>query len=158
LDIDSECKWCPEDKSEDCGDHRQSPINLKRNVGMEGSEFYVDCPDWHWIHYTGDTCTFDDVRDHFSIERHALQIHTPQQDDGDLDCKMDGERKYARVDFSKGFPHWWYLQRTDIMIPSQHTQEGIRYAAEVVLAHFYSREDDNIKVRCRTCHPCLIFC
>jgi hypothetical protein len=74
----------------------------------------------------------------FEINRHALQIHTPIRSDGDVDCVNNAnERKYPKLDYSKGFPDWWWLSRTDISVPSQHVQEGKRYAAEVTLAHFY---------------------
>ena len=87
--------------------------------------------------YRPDTCKWEDMQDQFTIERHALQIHTPQLPNGDIDCLSWGKRRYPRVDYSKGFPDWWQLQRTDVMVPSQHIQEGVRYAAEVTLAHFY---------------------
>ena len=84
------------------------------------------------------SCQWDDMKGHFEINRHALQIHTPMRDNGDIDCAdADGNRKYPRLDYSKGFPDWWHLDRTDIKVPSEHTQHGRRYAAEVSLAHFY---------------------
>jgi hypothetical protein len=42
------------------------------------------------------------------------------------------------LDYSKGFPDWWFLSHTEITVPSEHTQEGKYYDAEVHLAHFYS--------------------
>ena len=90
------------------------------------------------MQYLDGTCTWDDYKDHFTIERHALQIHTPVNGNGDVDCVApDGTRKFPKLDYSKGFPDWWLLSRTDIYLPSNHVQEGHRYAAEVVLAHFY---------------------
>lgn len=75
---------------------------------------------------------------HFKISRHALQIDVPLRDDGDIDCaNAEGERIFPQIDYSKGFPDWWHLDRTDIKVPSEHTQHGKRYAAEVVLSHFY---------------------
>eukprot|EP00751_Fragilariopsis_kerguelensis_P000500 CAMPEP_0170807906 /NCGR_PEP_ID=MMETSP0733-20121128/33063_1 /TAXON_ID=186038 /ORGANISM="Fragilariopsis kerguelensis, Strain L26-C5" /LENGTH=983 /DNA_ID=CAMNT_0011163205 /DNA_START=740 /DNA_END=3691 /DNA_ORIENTATION=- len=57
---------------------------------------------------------------------------------GDINCaNSEGERLYPRLDYSKGFPDWWHLDRTDIKVPSEHTQHGKRYAAEISLAHFY---------------------
>jgi hypothetical protein len=96
-----------------------------------------ECPDWHYMQYKDDSCTWDDMKDQFTIARHALQIHIPQLENGDIACEQNGVRRYPRLDYSKGFPDWWWMQRMDIMVPSQHVQEGNRYAAEVTLAHFY---------------------
>jgi hypothetical protein len=90
------------------------------------------------MQYKDGSCDWDDMQGQFSIERHALQIHTPTKSNGDIDCvSPDGVRKYPKLDYSKGFPDWWHLSRTDISVPSQHTQDGKRYAAEIVLAMFY---------------------
>ena len=105
---------------------------------MDTGPNHKECKDWHWMQYRDDTCTFDDMKSQFEINRHALQIWIPVKDNGKIDCWEEGKgRRYPRLDYSKGFPDWWYLQRTDISVPSQHTQEGHRYAAEVTLAHFY---------------------
>lgn len=117
--------------------HRQSPINLLREVGVTGGDAEKDCPDWHYIQARDDSCTWDDMKDQFTIERHALKLSIPQLPNGDIDCIENGERRYPRLDYSKGFPDWFFLQHTEIMIPSQHTQEGTQYAAEITLAHFY---------------------
>ena len=107
------------------------------------------------MRYEHDTCTWDDMKDHFSIERHALQINTPQDSNGDIACiNKDGQRKYPRMDYSHDTATWWYLQRTDITVPSQHTQDGKQYAAEVTLSHFYSIDDKN-KVRYQLSITCL---
>lgn len=42
-----------------------------------------------------------------------------------------------------GFSDWWYLSHTDIHVPSEHTQEGKRYDAEIQMYHFYSVDHDN---------------
>jgi hypothetical protein len=90
------------------------------------------------MNFEDGSCEWDDMKGHFEISRHALQIHMPMRSDGDIDCSdADGRRKYPRLDYSKGFPDWWHLDRTDIKVPSEHTQHGRRYAAEVSLAHFY---------------------
>ncbi len=74
----------------------------------------------------------------FEIGRHALMIHTPLTNDGDINCvNQQGERKFPKLDYSKGFPDWWYLSKTEISVPSEHVQHGKRYAAEVKLSHFY---------------------
>jgi hypothetical protein len=143
----SACKYCPTGQGEVCGLHRQSPINLLRDRGVENGPHYKECPDWHWMSYRDDSCSWDDMKDQFTIERHALQIHTPQMSNGDIDCFTDNKRRYPRLDYSKGFPDYWWLQRTDITMPSQHLQEGVRYAAEVTLAHFY--EKDHVKNQVR---------
>lgn len=93
------------------------------------------------MQYRDDTCSFDDLKRHFSIERHALQMNIPQTSNGDIACLEGGQRVYPRIDYSKGFPDWWYMTRFDIMVPAQHTQDGNHYAAEVVLEHFYSVEN-----------------
>jgi hypothetical protein len=90
------------------------------------------------MQYKDGSCQFEDVIDQFEIARHALQMHIPLRDNGDIDCINEaGERKFPKVDYSKGFPDWWHLSRTDISVPSEHVQHGQRYAAEVVLSHFY---------------------
>jgi len=78
------------------------------------------------------------MADEFHINRNGLSITTPLTDDDDIDCVDDiGQRKFPKLDYSKGFPDWWYLDRIDISVPSEHVQHGQRYAAEVKLSHFY---------------------
>lgn len=90
------------------------------------------------MRYEDDTCTWDDMLNQFSIERHALRLQIPQQADGNIACtNAQGEQMYPRLDYSKGFPNWWYLDHTTISVPSQHTQEGHQYDAEITLNHFY---------------------
>ncbi len=146
----SHCRYCPEDESVNCGLHRQSPIDLKRDRGVAGSPNEKFCPDWHWMEYRPDTCTWDDMKTQLTIERHALQIHVPQLPNGDIDCFRWDKRRYPRIDYSKGFPDWWWMQRTDIHVPSNHIQEGTRYAAEVVLAHFYEIKHQKNQVSSRS--------
>ena len=93
--------------------------------------------DWHWMFYKDGTCSFDDMKEHFSIERHALQMHIPTREDGTIDCEENGQRKFPRLDYSKGFPDFWYLARVAVTTPSQHWQENYQYAAELTLDHFY---------------------
>ena len=84
------------------------------------------------------SCVWEDMEDQFEIGRSSLTIHTPLQSNGDIDCvNSEGERKFPKLDYSKGFPDWWYLSQTDITVPSEHVQHGKRYAAEVKLSHFY---------------------
>lgn len=104
--------------------------------------------------YEDSYCTMEQLidADAFTIERHALRISQPiavyDNFTEDLDGVPDGVRlgcvrkgkgsRFGRIDFSKGFSHWWYLSHTDIHTPSEHTQEGTRYDAEIQLHHFYS--------------------
>ncbi|KAG7372545.1 Eukaryotic-type carbonic anhydrase [Nitzschia inconspicua] len=149
------CLHCPEGTFQ-CGRHHQSPINLKREYGLElGTHPNAnECIDLHWMKYEDSFCTFDQLEDAeaFTIERHALRISQPIEtydnieDDTDgvpdgvrLMCRIPGRgSRFGRIDFSKGFSDWWHLSHTDIRVPSEHTQEGRRYDAEIQLAHFYS--------------------
>mmetsp|Transcript_28487 Transcript_28487/g.77135 ORF Transcript_28487/g.77135 Transcript_28487/m.77135 type:complete len:1149 (+) Transcript_28487:390-3836(+) len=135
---DNQCRWCPETGNKCAQNHRMSPVNLVRDRAIEGNPNWKDCPDWHWMNFEDGSCRWEDMEDSFEISKHALQIHTPMRRNGDINCaNADGERLYPRLDYSKGFPDWWHLDRTDIKTPSEHTQHGKRYAAEVTLAHFY---------------------
>jgi hypothetical protein len=143
------CRWCPESGDHNaCGLHRQSPVDLKRDRSITGGVNWKDCPDWHYMQERDDTCSFDDLKDSFSIERHALRLEMPQQDDGQIACEEFGERLYPRIDYSKGFPNWWWMQRVEIMAPSNHIQEGHRYPAEVILKHFYEIDHFKNQVSC----------
>lgn len=85
--------------------------------------------------------------DAFTVERHGLRIAQPitVYDDwtNDIDGVVDGIHlecripglgsRFGRIDFSKGFSQWWYLSHIDIHVPSEHTQEGKRYDAEIQL-------------------------
>ena len=119
--------------------HRQSPIDLHRDRSIPGHRNEKECPDWHYMQYRDDTCDWSDMEDQFEIARHALKINIPIQSNGDIDCvrESDGFRQFPRLDYSKGFPDWFWLDHIEITVPSSHTQEGKRYAAEVILAHFY---------------------
>jgi len=151
------CRWCPKDDPDLCGSrHHQSPINLERAVGYElgAHELANECIDIHWMKYEDSYCSMDQLidADAFTIERHALRISQPIEvyDDLLLDldgvpdgvrlgCRLEGKgSRFGRIDFSKGFSHWWHLSHTDIHTPSEHTQEGVRYDAEIQLHHFYS--------------------
>jgi carbonic anhydrase len=90
-------------------------------------------------------CPLDQLiaADAFTIERHALRISQPitvtEDDEVKLDCFIEGKgSRFGRIDFSKGFSQWWFLSHIDIHTPSEHTQEGKRYDAELELHHFYS--------------------
>ncbi|KAG7370840.1 Eukaryotic-type carbonic anhydrase [Nitzschia inconspicua] len=132
------CVSCPLTGNNCPAQHRMSPIDLPRDRAIQGHPNWHECPDWHWMNFEDGTCRWDDMEGQFKISPHALQIHFPMRSNGDIDCAdATGRRKYPRLDYSKGFPDWWHLDRTDIKVPSEHTQHGKRYAAEVSLAHFY---------------------
>jgi len=135
---ENQCIWCPETGNNCPFNHRMSPINLVRDRAIEDNPNWKDCPDWHWMNFEDGSCKWDDMEESFEINKHALQIHTPMRSNGDINCaNAEGERLYPRLDYSKGFPDWWHLDRTDVKVPSEHTQHGKRYAAEISLAHFY---------------------
>ena len=43
---DNNCEWCP-DTGNNCGLHRQSPINLERAESTTGHD--PECIDYHWM-------------------------------------------------------------------------------------------------------------
>jgi hypothetical protein len=160
------CEWCPEG-SDQCGRrHHQSPIDLRREAGYpldSSNEWVNECIDLHWIKYEDSLCTFQQLKERnaFTIERHALRTSYPLYftsnaqdaelgDVGDsfvvgpdntvqLDCPIQGRGpRFPRADFSKGFSKWWYLSHVDIHVPSEHTQNGLRFDAEVQMQHFYT--------------------
>jgi hypothetical protein len=121
---------------------------LKRNSAIIGDPNYKDCIDWHWMQYRDGACEWAQYSQHFEIARDGLKIHRPITSNGDVDCLDEfGERRFPRLDYSKGFPDWWFLDHTSINVPSQHTQEGKRYDAELNLAHFYQIEHEKNQVR-----------
>lgn len=146
------CIWCPagQDSEEGyCRKHHSSPINLFRDVAIEGDKDYNMCIDVHWMQYLDSSCTFDmlDEMDAFTIERHALKIKQPVEhlDDGTYRtaCQVKGlGGKWGKIDFSRGFSQWWLLSHTDIHVPSEHTQQGKRYDGEIQLYHSYSIDTD----------------
>jgi len=147
FDVDvNDCRWCPAgSKSIRCGEHHQSPIPLTREWADETSDDYNICKDQHWMKYEDSSCTWDQIEDSFTIERHTLKLNQPveygdQYSDGyRLNCPSSPRgRRFGRVDFSWGFNFWFYLNFMDIKIPSEHTQNGKRYTAEVQHAHFFS--------------------
>mmetsp|Transcript_57646 Transcript_57646/g.140799 ORF Transcript_57646/g.140799 Transcript_57646/m.140799 type:complete len:631 (+) Transcript_57646:68-1960(+) len=154
------CRWCPEGEGL-CGRHHQSPIDLRRSFGLDPfpweENFHPDaneCIDIHWMKYEDSSCSMEELiaEDAFTIERHGLRISQPitvyEDFANDTDGLVDGVRlrcrkeglgaRFGRIDFSKGFSQWWHLSHTDIRTPSEHTQEGFRYDAEIQLHHFYS--------------------
>ena len=152
------CRYCPanvpdEELGMECESHHQSPINLERNRGLTNHTEEKECIDWHWMKYEDSSCTWNDLvkADAISIERHALRITQPMDDELGrfnnlrLDCPgTTHSRKFGRIDFSKGFQDWWFLSHIDFKIPSEHTQDGKRYSAEAQMYHFYSEESGNL--------------
>jgi hypothetical protein len=73
--------------------------------------------------YEDSFCTLDQLIDAeaFTIERHALRISQPievydnitNDEDGVPDgvrllCRIEGKgSRFGRIDYSKGFAHWW---------------------------------------------------
>jgi hypothetical protein len=131
--------------------HRQSPIDLQRNPAVIGDPEEKECPDWHYMQHKPDSCSWEDMvnKNTFEIMRHSLRINIPTTPDGEVDCirPTDGERRWPRLDYSKGFPNWWWMSHMDLSVPSQHFQEGKRYAAELTLAHFYEIAHHKNQVR-----------
>jgi hypothetical protein len=99
---------------------------------------YNECIDIHWMAYHDSSCDFETLKEKgaFSIERHALKIVQPIEptgvnpDEYQLACKprSGGGRVWGKIDFSRGFSHWWHLSHIDFHVPSEHTQEGKRYS------------------------------
>ena len=141
------CRWCPDDGTESCGLHHESPINLLRSHADPNSTDYNFCVDVHWMKYEDSFCTLDQLiaGNAFQIERHALRIAQPitilnaTNRTYQLECPKPGiGRHLGRIDFSKGFSQWWYLSHIDFSTPSEHTQNGKRYDVEAKMMHFYS--------------------
>jgi carbonic anhydrase len=98
----------------------QSPIDLKRNITARRQ-----CRDRHRMNYVKGDCRFDTLD--FEILPHVLRVYQPSHEQK---CNVT-----PTIDFSMGFPYPWLLEFSDISVPSQHTQDGYRYDAEVVLSH-----------------------
>jgi hypothetical protein len=107
----------------------------------------TECIDLHWMKYEDGTCSWDHLVEGnaFTVERHGLRVRQPLDEGLDaeghlkLKCLEQGRgRIWSRLDFSKGFSDWWFLSHTDFHVPSEHTQDGKRYSAEVQMYHYYS--------------------
>jgi hypothetical protein len=117
------CQDCSSSENPGCRRHKQSPIDLMRDVTGE-----KECKDRHRMNFVTGNCKFNQVD--FQILPHVLRAYQPER------CGA-----LPNIDFSMGFPHPWHLSFTDISVPSQHAQEGKRYDAEVVLSHVYSKNN-----------------
>jgi Eukaryotic-type carbonic anhydrase len=104
-----------------CRKGLQSPIDLRRKITARRP-----CLDRHRMHAVKGNCSFADLN--FQILPHVLRAYQPRKS-----CDVA-----PNIDFSFGYPVPWLLEFTDISAPSQHTQDGRRYDAEVVLSHTYS--------------------
>ena len=113
---------------------------------MAGDRDENECIDVHWMKYHDSSCTWSELKrlNAFSIERHALKLVQPVElvggegDNWRVACADAEGRRFGRIDFSKGFSQWWHLSHLDLHVPSEHTQEGHRFAGEIQLYHFYS--------------------
>lgn len=141
----NDCENC--EPGDNCGTHHQSPIPLEREWGKNkqlGDTGVMNCGDNHWMKYESGTCDWEHhvAADAITVERHALRISQPVEkvgNDYQLNCLTQGKgRIFSRLDMSGGFSQWWWLNHVEIHVPSEHTQNGKTYAAEVHLGHFYS--------------------
>jgi hypothetical protein len=111
-----------------CARHQQSPIPLHRNITAKNK-----CHDHHKMAFTAGDCARFFLDMNFILERHVLRAFQPFLTNGSSLCQEP-----ANIDFSMGFPDPWHLVFTDIKVPSEHTQDGKQYDAEVILSHEYS--------------------
>jgi hypothetical protein len=125
----NQCVDCSTTRSTDDKEHSkkcrkgiQSPIDLPRNITAS-----QPCRDRHRMNYVKGSCRFDTLD--FEVLPHVLRVYQPRRND----CNVA-----PNIDFSLGYPVPWLLEFTDISVPSQHTQDGHRYDAEVILSHTYS--------------------
>jgi len=132
----------------------QCPVELKRNRGFTGDEKWKECIDVHWMAYYDGSCTWEDItnnklgaehENNFFIRRHALQVMMPLDTKGNLKC-TPGERigdnpgpLFPKLDYSKGFPEYWFLSHLESKTPSEWVQEGVKYDAEITMSQFYER-------------------
>jgi hypothetical protein len=89
------------------------------------------------MRYWASECDFADMK--FEVMAHTLRVYRPRR-------KCPG-RFQPQLDFSRGFPAPWRYAFTDISIPSQHTMEGRRFDAEVIMSHAYGERDKEKLVR-----------
>jgi hypothetical protein len=76
------------------------------------------------MRYYDSSCSFDELvrLNAFSIERHALQIKQPiDQNPASGNWRnacvdSNGQHIWGRLDYSKGFSSWWYLSHTDFHV------------------------------------------
>lgn len=81
------CIDCSESVRDECRRHKQSPINVFREITSRRK-----CRDWHRMHFNKGNCIFDEMR--FEILPHVLRAYQPRNG-----CNVD-----PCIDFSHGFP------------------------------------------------------
>lgn len=139
-------------------------------MALEDSQMYNICRDQHWMKYEDGSCDWEQLHNSFTIERHSLKLAQPIEfgtgygEDADFGFRIDCEdplgrgRRFARIDFSWGFNYWWFLSHIDLKIPSEHTQNGKRYSAEVQMAHFFSTYPENDRQMNEVCFVIVSYC
>lgn len=72
------CVHCPEGTLQ-CGEHHQSPINLKREFGLEPGTHpnANECIDLHWMKYEDSFCTFDQLIDADAFTSNGMRFVFP---------------------------------------------------------------------------------
>ncbi|GKY92772.1 hypothetical protein MPSEU_000247000 [Mayamaea pseudoterrestris] len=103
-----------------CAQNKQSPIALYKNITAARL-----CLDRHRINFIPGNTKLGQVD--FQILPHVLRAYQPN-------CTV-----WPSADYSWGFPNPWLLRYTDVTVPSQHTIDGKRYSAEIILSHTYSQ-------------------
>lgn len=105
----NDCENC--EPGDDCGTHHQSPVPLDRQWGKRkrlGDTGVMNCGDNHWMKYEGGTCNWRHLQEAnaVTVERHALRISQPLEEDGNsyqLNCLEQGRgRIFSRLDMSGG--------------------------------------------------------
>jgi carbonic anhydrase len=147
IGTSNQCMSCPYGTNS-CPANHNSPINLDRNLNVQGSKIYNECIDGHYIRHLDSSCSYDELRQKnaFTVERYGLKINQPiaetQESSGFYNIDCQGQpglgRRWGRMDYPKGWSHWWLLSHIDFHVPSEHTQNGKRYDAELQLHHYYS--------------------
>jgi len=126
------CRDCSESKEGECFKHKQSPIALSKQFATSSRQ----CNDRHRMRYWAGECRLSKMD--FQILPHVLRAYQPTFCPGEFQ---------PSADFSRGFPDPWVLAFTDISVPAQHVIDGKHFAAEVVLSHTYSIDQDDRLVR-----------
>ena len=139
--------WTLGQLGNECARDLQGPLNLERQTGLQGSRFF-ECIDVHWMKYHDGACNWKDMvdnqesrfRNNFHIRRHALTVASPLGNDGVLDCPNGFGGHFPQLDYSKGYPDWWFLSHMDIKTPAEWLQDGVRYDGQINYAQFYERD------------------
>lgn len=100
----NDCEWCPA-TGNSCGNHHGSPINLDRNVAIEGSPDFNFCKDTHFSQWHDSSCTWEDLEQYnaFSIERHSLRVVQPLEKYGNGYRIACGNHLWPVIDYAKGY-------------------------------------------------------